>query len=51
MVKEILNVLAQSTPALRARYLARVRAVPGPEARRLESELLALTQRDTARAA
>jgi len=47
MEQSIVNVLAKSTPALRARYLQRVRSVPGPEARRLEAEIRVLVERDS----
>lgn len=46
MVENIINVLASSTPALRQRYLERIRQVPGDEARKLESAILAMVARD-----
>ena len=46
MVDNILNTLAASTPALRQRYLERIRTVPGAEARELEARLTELVRRD-----
>ena len=46
MVDNILNTLAASTPALRQRYLERIRSVPGSDARELEARLTELVARD-----
>jgi hypothetical protein len=46
MVDNIIKSLAGSTPALRQRYLERIRSVPGEEARRLEERISALVARD-----
>lgn len=46
MTNDILNALAAATPALRQRYLQRVRGVPGPEARKLEAQIRELVERD-----
>ena len=46
MVENIINVLAASTPALRQRYLARIRTVPGQEARKLEAAIMDMVARD-----
>jgi len=46
MIENILNALAAGTPALRERYLERIRTVPSPQARELEVRLLNLIQED-----
>jgi len=51
MINNILSALESGTPALRARYLERIRTVPGPEARQLEHEVASLVQRDRFKAA
>lgn len=51
MIENVITALASSTPALRERYLERVRTVNTPEARKIESRLAQLVERDRARAA
>ena len=46
MVANILKSLEKSTPALRQRYLARIRQVPNAEAREIEARLIDLIARD-----
>lgn len=46
MVEVVLNALASSTPALRERYLERVRRVNAAEAREIEQKLAELVRRD-----
>lgn len=51
MINNILSALQAGTPALRARYLERIRRVSGPEARELESAVASMVKRDRAEAA
>jgi hypothetical protein len=46
MIQNVLTILASSTPALRARYLDRVRKVQGTEAREVEQKLQSLVEQD-----
>lgn len=47
MIEEVLRVLSKSaSPALRERYLARVRTVQGADARRVEERLAQIVARD-----
>lgn len=49
MIQNVLTILAASTPALRARYLDRVRTVRDPEAREIERRLQDLVEQDRRR--
>ncbi len=51
MIEKVLNTLAASTPALRERYLARIRNVDAAEAREIEVRLASLVARDKHQAA
>jgi len=51
VIENVLNALACGTPALRERYLERVRGVSTPEARELEARLTWLVEEDRRRAA
>lgn len=42
MIENILNALETSTPALRERYLERIRSVEGEQARELEQRLVSM---------
>lgn len=46
MIENVLKSLARSTPALRERYLERVRSVDAAEAREIEQRLASLVERD-----
>ncbi len=46
MIETILTALQNSTPALRQRYLDRIRSVGTAEARAIEKRLVDLIQRD-----
>jgi len=46
MIETILTALQNSTPALRQRYLDRIRSVGTAEARAIEARLVDLIQRD-----
>jgi hypothetical protein len=46
MIETILTALENSTPALRQRYLDRIRSVGTAEARMIEERLVDLVQRD-----
>jgi len=50
MVETILTALEKSTPALRQRYLDRIRSVGTPEARAIEERLIDLVAQDNDRA-
>jgi DNA-binding TFAR19-related protein (PDSD5 family) len=51
MIETILTALEKSTPALRQRYLDRIRSVRTEEARAIEARLIDLIERDRAHAA
>jgi hypothetical protein len=51
MIENVLNTLASSTPALRERYLARIREVGTAEAREIEQKLASLVEQDKTQAA
>ena len=51
VIENVLNALACGTPALRERYLERVRGVSTPEARELETRLTWLVEEDRRRVA
>jgi predicted Rdx family selenoprotein len=46
MIETILTALEKSTPALRQRYLDRIRSVGTAEARKIEQRLIDLVERD-----
>ncbi|MGZ4190214.1 MAG: hypothetical protein ACXVQV_08880 [Actinomycetota bacterium] len=46
MIESILTALEKSTPALRERYLDRIRSVGTQEARMIEERLICLVERD-----
>ena len=46
MIETILTALEKSTPALRQRYLDRIRSVRTDEARAIEARLIDLIERD-----
>ena len=46
MIETILTALEKSTPALRQRYLDRIRSVGTAEARAIEERLVNLIERD-----
>jgi hypothetical protein len=46
MIDSVLSALEKSTPALRQRYLDRIRAVGTEEARIIEERLIDLIERD-----
>ena len=48
MIETVLTALEKSTPALRQRYLDRIRSVSGAEARAIEEKLIDLVERDRA---
>jgi len=48
MIETILTALEKSTPALRQRYLDRIRSVGTAEARAIEERLINLVERDRA---
>jgi len=50
MIETVLTALEKSTPALRQRYLDRIRTVTGAEARAIEEKLTDLIERDKAHA-
>ena len=49
MIRNIMSLLESTTPALRQRYLERIRSVKGREARELEQRLVSLIERDTSK--
>jgi len=51
MIENVINALAASTPALRERYLQRIRTVGGTEARQIEFRIAQLVEQDRTRAA
>jgi hypothetical protein len=50
MIETVLTALEKSTPALRQRYLDRIRSVSGAEARAIEEKLINLIERDKSHA-
>jgi hypothetical protein len=46
MIENVLHSLARSTPALRERYLARIRRVNAAEAREIERRLATMVEHD-----
>ncbi len=46
MLEHVLTALEKATPELRERYLKRIQAVPGDEARQVEQRLVNLVEQD-----